>query len=536
LTRVFRLFSIFMVVSGSILSFSGIAAEQTESPADKADTGGIIDSIIIENRQIFDTENPRFDYWIYHLANKFHIRTKASVISREVLQARGEKFSPELARETERNLRTLPYIYDSEVFLDTRGDRNCLVVRTSDRWTLTGGPTFSRVSGQTVYNLSLEELNLFGYGQQVLLNYYIREFENNYLEASFYERRLFGSRQSLFLYSNGHPEVGQKRISLSRPFYELEDKFSWNIAYTFADRQDRYYLSGFEVNRDYLKSKRFNIGGVYRFGEYLSKVSFGLDYQYHDRRLVKRETYYSIPLDPINDSLYQAVVSTFGVGYLKYYKTNRVSHIKKTEDISVNTGATMSFGWYFDASSGDRLYRSLTYTGRYGVYYKSNYFSVVLGKGYWFDGPKDIRKWTQFSLSYFNNGLPFMTPIALLSYTVDNRYYRRVGLSVGEDNGLRGYPREYVTGEKLLRINVENRLFTGMEILSASIGGVLFIDGAQGLFLGENPNLNGMVWSFGGGLRFAAEKVSSADVVRIDLAYAEKLREWQLSFGVGQYF
>ncbi len=508
---------------------------------DEADSlendGPVIDSVVIENNDIFDTSDPEYDSWVYSLANEFHIRTKKGVIAREVLLKPGDPYSRELADETGRNLRALPYIYEARVVLDTSDGLNCLKVITSDRWTLAGGPSISRSSRETIYKLGLQELNLLGYGQQLEADYYIREYQEDYLEASLFERRLLNSRQSLYLYYNGDPEVGLKSFSLSRPYYNLNDKTSWNISYSDFDRDDRYYIGGVEVSSYNTRGRRLSLSYNYRFGSYLSKVSFGLNYQYHDISIRDREIYYGgIPIVFPEDSLYHAIIPSLGVSRVNYIQTTRIDRFKKTEDIDLNTGASLSFGWYYDGPSRDLLYRSIVFALGYSTYWKSNLLSINYSRGFYYNSTMHLRKKILFTFRYYNNSLKFLTPAFRFYYSIDNRFDRRLSQNVGEDTGLRGYPRHFVAGEKLLKINYENRFFTGISIMSAQIGAVQFIDAAQGLLQNQGVRFDRFYWAFGFGLRFAPEKIGNADIIRIDLAYARELKEWQISFGVGQYF
>lgn len=499
--------------------------------------GPIVDTIVIENQDIFDTNDPEYDSWIYSLANEFHIKTKKTVIAREVLLKKGSPYSEELAEETGRNLRSLPYIYDARVVLDSSNGENRVRVITSDRWTLAGGPSISRSSRQTIYKLGIQELNLLGYGQQFEADYYIREFDEDYLEASLYERRLFNSRQSLYLHYNGDPEVGLSSFSLSRPYYNLNERNSWDISYSYVDREDRYYINGIVVSKNNTLGKRLSLSYNYRFGAYLSKVSFGLNYQYHDISVSNRQIFYEgVPVVFPNDSLYHAIIPSFGVSRVAYIRTTRIDRFRKTEDIEMNTGASLSFGWYYDASSGGLLYRSVIFALGYSNFWKSSLFSINYSRGFYYNSDIHLRKRILFTLRYYNNGLKFLTPSFRLSYSIDNRFDRRLSQSAGEDTGIRGYPRNFVTGEKLLKINYENRFFTGISIMSAAVGAVQFVDAAQGLLKDQGPSFDRFYWAFGFGLRLAPEKIGNADIVRIDLAYAEELKEWQISFGVGQYF
>jgi hypothetical protein len=127
-----------------LMPLSGLGS--TGQPADDADK---IDSVIIETRNVFNTDSAQFNNWLFKMANKLHIKTRKFVVERELLLNKGDLYSAELAAETERNLRSLPFIWDATVAMDKVGDANILKITTSDRWTLVGGPSISRSAGQT---------------------------------------------------------------------------------------------------------------------------------------------------------------------------------------------------------------------------------------------------------------------------------------------------------------------------------------------------------------------------------------------------
>src|SRR5437870_12703143 len=66
----------------------------------------VIDTIIIENRNIFDREDAAPD-WVARLANKLHMRTRQWVIRKRLLLNRGDPFDLARVEESERALRNL---------------------------------------------------------------------------------------------------------------------------------------------------------------------------------------------------------------------------------------------------------------------------------------------------------------------------------------------------------------------------------------------------------------------------------------------
>ncbi|MFC1475330.1 hypothetical protein ACFLQG_01655, partial [Candidatus Zixiibacteriota bacterium] len=75
--------------------------------------GLIIDSIIIDNRNVYDTDSPAYDNYLFKLGNKLHIKTKQQIISEEILFNVGDKFTKIAAEETTRNLRNRLSLYNA---------------------------------------------------------------------------------------------------------------------------------------------------------------------------------------------------------------------------------------------------------------------------------------------------------------------------------------------------------------------------------------------------------------------------------------
>jgi len=519
------------LVSGMI----GSAAGADTIPADSGRSG--IDTIVIRNQNIFSSDSAE-QFFLYRLANGLHIKTRASIIRRELLQGEGEMFSRVLADETERNLRALPYIWDARVSLEKiDGDRQAMVVTTSDRWTLAGGPTFSRLYGQTVYQLGVEELNLLGYGQQLKFDYFFREYEDDYSEWSFLERRLLGSRYRLSAYYNGDPEVGMKSVGLTYPLYSLNSRLGYSVGWSDFDRQEKYYLSGYEVARNQARGRRLQLSGVYRFGSYNGKVSLGLNYRYQDIRISDRTLFYQgVSVAFPEDSLYHSILPSLGISFFEFHQTRHINTFSKTEDITVGLSSAATLGWHYDASSGELLHRSVAFSVAYSGLAAGHLFSGGISRGYWFKGRSRFRETFSLSMKYYNNRCLWWTPVLAVVYSEDFRSDGREGLYLGENYGIRGYPKNYSNGEKKVRLNLENRFFTGLRLFSAEFGLAQFVDLGQTWTRSAEFKTRNNLWSVGAGLRIGTEKVSNAELVRIDLAYAGRIKNWELSFGVGQYF
>ena len=108
-------------------------------------------------------------------------------------------------------------------------------------------------------------------------------------------------------------------------------------------------------------------------------------------------------------------------------------------------------------------------------------------------------------------------------------------LSLSGSGGLRGYDKNFKTGERMALVNIEGRFFTGLEILSAMFGGVVFTDFGRTWKDDEKFELRDFYLSVGLGLRLHIERTSKGRVLRFDISYSEK-NGWQISTGTGQLF
>nr|MBN2277686.1 hypothetical protein [candidate division Zixibacteria bacterium] len=499
--------------------------------------GPLIDTIIIENNNIFDTDLPRYDTWIYRWANKLHIYTRSYVVSREVLQKPGEPFSRELADETERNLRALRFISTASVEfgIDPSG-RNIMRVVTTDVWTLTGGFSVHRNSGEVTYQLALKETNLLGTGQYIDMNYFFRDFDEDYAHLTFSERRLFGTRHYLELFYDESPAVGLKALFFGKPFYSLNSRFQYQLYLADINRRDDFYSGGKIIGQDDVSGSEITAHANYRFGNYSQKVTAGMEISYQDTRISNRRLYeenlnFAFP----SDSVFWKIEPSAVIGNYHYVKTKRINEIDNIEDIALITSASVGYGWVIDAGSGHKLLNHINISNRYSAKPGCNYFFMTFDWDWWLDGPVDFRKRQHYSILYYNNRLPWLTIMMRGSYTRDWRQDDSRALYLGENNGVRGYNKNFQDGDRRFVFTLENRFFSGLEVFTTHLGVVQFFDMGQSWSSGDEFQVHNMLWSVGAGLRLGVAKFSGSKVVRVDFAYAGRTKSWQVSFGVGQY-
>ena len=94
-------------------------------------------------------------------------------------------------------------------------------------------------------------------------------------------------------------------------------------------------------------------------------------------------------------------------------------------------------------------------------------------------------------------------------------------LGLGGDTGLRGYPRNYQTGDRRVVFNVEERVYTDWyPFRLIRVGGAVFFDSGRA-WDGPGESLSSAHWlsNVGFGLRFLSTRSSFGNVLHVDLAF-----------------
>jgi hypothetical protein len=207
----------------------------------------VIGEIILEKADVFDLSDPKENNRLYRLANRLHIVTKDFVIEQQLLFASGDKFSRRQVEETERILRRNTYFYDASITPVNRQDGTVdLQVNTRDVWTLKPGFSFSRSGGENRTLIKLEELNLFGWGQQVLVAR-SKDEDRESNTFTFRDRNLGRSWTQLRFQYSDNSDGHFNSLSVIRPFYKLDARWTAGMTGTDFDIERRLYQLGEEA-------------------------------------------------------------------------------------------------------------------------------------------------------------------------------------------------------------------------------------------------------------------------------------------------
>lgn len=514
------LVAVVFVVSTAVQAQPAEAA--LPSLAELEASGARIGAVTVVPDTIFDTSNPKEDHWLFRAANRLHIPTRESVIRRSLLFSPGEPLSVRVIDETERLLRTNRYLYDVSIRPVAVHDGVVdLEVRTRDTWSLDPGLSAGRSGGATTGGFKLREYNILGTGTSISLGR-SKDVDRTSTEFEFSNQRAFGTWAS-FSYQHATSSDGVRdAVSLVRPFYELDARWSAGASALRDDRIDSVYNAGEVVSQYRRVERRSEVFGGWSAGlreGWVQRYSIGV------RRL---DDAYAVepglvapPALPSSETLVLPLVRYELIEDRFEREVNR-NLIGRPEFFALGLAATLELGRASSALGSDR---------------SPWLYSATVGRGFE-PGPEQRLMLQGLATGQFDAG-----QVQRQRLGVQAQYYLPQGrrwlfyaaasadrltrpslvdtLLLGADNGLRGYPLRYQGGTRRALFTVEERFYTDLYVWQLfRVGGAAFFDVGRA-WGGDNPNAVNPGWlrNAGVGLRIVSVRSAFSNVLHVDLAF-----------------
>jgi Omp85 superfamily domain len=508
---------------------------------DSSFEGVVIDTISVEAQNIFDTRLPKYQTWVFRLTNKFHFTTRSRIVSAELLLDVGDPFSWELAYETERNLRNRLALYDAHVSPRRLSDGRLLLdVVTIDVWSLSGGVNIQREGGETDFDFTAKDRNLFGLNQFLSIHYTDLASEKAFVSGTFHDNRLGGHPLLLQASASNSDLNNYITLSIARPYYSLSDRASVSVYISKNGGRYDQYRDTTLLGQNHFDGSDFRMGGRYRFGSRVRKVTASASYGYVDERTTGSAIFSSIPSDSQivlsslpQDSLFHSVEFGLTLSDERYVELRHIDQFSKIEDIPIGLLALAQVGQARDRRS--TLYDVFTGGASYSLHHPGGLIYISAEGKWWLSEREQLRRKTATSFRWYYYRPSFVTFAVHGSHREDAVQSTGDPLVLGGKSGLRGYDTRFLTGHRVVTLGAETRFFPGIEILSTQIGGVLFVDAGRVWEKHEPFRFRDFYMSAGFGLRIAPERVSSGLPIRIDVAYSKEFA-WTVSISTGQYF
>ncbi|HEX5871264.1 MAG TPA: BamA/TamA family outer membrane protein [Longimicrobium sp.] len=535
---------------------------------------GAITEIFVDNRSVFDVGGDELDSrfnWAYRSANRMHVRTRETVIRRELLFGVGDCYVPALLEDSERILRSLSFIADADVFAVRQPDgTQHVVVETRDEWSVRLEPQWDSDEGNVALTgVELREDNLLGTGQHVSAFFKESQGERVY-GAAVGTRQLLGTRLDAELGVARTP-VGVSVVQrLAYPFRGENGRWAFRQEIEHLERNFVIYVPDPEVEggvrRRYFEEERrsFDVGTVMRLGRRGRLTLFGValagewteyprDYLSTDgggdqpamRQLLPNEPEPVVTgLDTISSV---RVVFLAGQRNVRFERRRALDAVRGTEDVRLGVETEVGIGRSLAAFSDDddllldlgfsiasspargllagfsaRAEGRRVYNAEPGSLEWRNLFGQADAWAYW--RPSDESRHTFVVAGTVVGGWRTMVPFQL---------------TMGNRAGLRGLPAHAWPGERRMVASLEHRMYLGWPYPRLfDLGTAVFVDAGK-MWAGEDPfGVNSPIEaSVGFGLR-AAFPPGSRRTYRMDVAvpFADALsgRNVVVTFGVGQ--
>jgi hypothetical protein len=448
--------------------------------------------------------------------NHFHWLTDPSVIRRELLLREGDAFEAGRVEETTRNLRNLGIFALVRIVAVRTPDPTQvgLLVYTRDLWSLRLETPFTGTGDALYLTVQLTELNLFGRGKilRIRSSFDPKTFS---IGQTYSDPRVLGGELLLretfdviFNKADGKSEGSAGSLRFGHPYYDWQQRWSWTLAGSYSVFVSRSLRGGDIVsfrpdpeNEGQLtvcdvpapdclravwddRSAATSLSGSYRRGERVKQTfTLGAGFSVRDAR-ANSET----ELEPDQETAFEQELLP---------RSRRQAYPSFRYDLELPLYATyvdlVSFGQSENVQLGPALTWSVTLPLRaFGSSSDAVTFSSAMGY-IWGDGHtlleanvaasarvEDGDVVDQQASGYVRGATPTWLLGRLVFYggvEANRRDTDQSQLTLGGDNGLRGYPSgEFrVIGGSRMHWNLEYRTLP-LVIQSVHVGAVAFYD------------------------------------------------------------
>jgi hypothetical protein len=503
------------------------------APEELERRGATIGQVHIRVQDIFDKNDPRENYLVYRLADDLHYDTRKSTVEEQLLFRSGEPYSVDRTAETARNLRERNYFSDADVQpVRYHADTNTvdLDVRVHDVWTLEPGVGVGRSGGTNKSRIRLADENFLGFGNEIAVEYK-SNVDRSGLGLHFNDPNVFHSRWATSLNYTDTSDGQLAFIELERPFFSLDTRWSLGFAGSTIDEITPVYEFGEKVSEFESHYRNYSVQGG---------VSDGLVGGWTERWLAGYR-YDSAKFDPVFGGevptleLPEDRVLSYpwvGIELIEnhYQTTANRDQIGRIEDVFLGRRMRATVGWATTALGSDRSAIPYSLLASMGVPIgQADDLQLATGWEGRLESGSLVDAVAQASSRYYHRFDEKNTFMGFLSGAHADGLPPDKQLQLGGDNGLRGYPLRYQTGDTRLLMTVEERYYTDWYPFRLfRVGGAVFAD--AGRMWGGDPTsatatdptatpATGWLGDVGFGLRIGNARSGIGSVLHIDLAF-----------------
>jgi len=502
-------------------------------------------SVEIRTRDVYSDEEAERSF-LARAVDATHATTRVSVVRRELWIEPGEPIRVVDAEELERVLRRTGLFAEVRVELrpsSTPGVAD-LVIETEDRLSLLVGAAGSLVGAVTSVGAAVGESNLFGSGDRVALGYSENSAGESRGAFSYRDRHVLGT------HVRGDVRVGRTdegdfgSLAFERPFRVLVDRYAWRAQVGRSEGEVDYHEAGDTVAEVPRTRASFSLAGFERRGPPERAWTFGLLLDHDASEFGRAQGAQADQIEVPGDT--DATFAGSSLAYrhlLGFRKVRGLDTLDYVQDLTLSAGAKLTLGATARSEEGedDALQPTLGLEANFALEALEDTYVALSAEGLARSRAGELPGWSVgLDLRAFALGHAPHTLAARLAF--DEAFEGEglpIELTLGEDRGLRGYPSRELTGARVARLNLEDRIDLQSRIGSLELGAVAFFDVG---WIAERGEGFGRPWrSLGCGLRIGSDELLGSGVVRIDLSFPLDDPEGReldplLSIALGQVF
>ena len=444
--------------------------------------------------------------------NSLHLTTSRKVIENNLLFKEGELVRPFDFSETEQLLRTLPYIEDVNIILETLADTNKVraVVVTKDNWTLAFSFSSSSLD-KGEYSISESNFAGTGFGADAKV-YYDKNQPNKWgHRGEFKYSNIGGSFITANLWMREGLGYNSYFTNLSRDFYASKAKLAGGVTYFVSKEPYTSFKTNFTFPIDY-NLLDWWVGHSFRVSKKNSlDAPYNLTLAFKHRKIDFNNT-----VDIQRDSNFyfhsttQWLVSV-GLTNQSLYQSNLIYSFGSTEDIPIGFKVQFSSGIEESKFSRRVLVNgemSAAEITPIGYLYLSFRTGGYLAEGYRLEqGVVNIR--SKYITNLFSLKRSDIRQLIQYDYTRGISRFKgeREYIALNDNYGVRGLSSNSLIGETRIMLNMETMVFTPLYLYGFRFAYFLFCDigivGPPEKLVYSNPVYSG----YGIGIRFKNESL-----------------------------
>lgn len=484
--------------------------------------GAVIGRIEIRVQDVFDPDDSRERHLIGRMANAVHLETRPGVIRRTLLFRAGEPVDARLIHETERLLRSLPFIRDASILPESgpEGQATALVL-VHDAWSLKLGVSYGHVGGGNEWRVKFEEVNFLGFGKQIALSHE-QTLDRSFNEISYRDPFLGGTRWRLQGKYQDLSDGVSRDLTVEKPFYTLFATWAAGIHFDNGRQVETVHNDGNSIFSYTFERRNLSVWywrGIHQGPRQVQRV--GVEFRDFQKEYgtpwIIRTSKLSVP--DRKTLRYRGFLAGWALQEDDYRTFRNVRAIDRIEDYNLGWDAVIRLGFLPRALGSDR---------------NAFYSEGVLRKG-WLADASSLGVWDaqwqgrqtgdgldDFSVrsraTYYDQSFDGQTLVASVEGMYGHRLDPERTIYLGGSDGLRGYPNYFRAGESRWMATLEDRVVTPWKFWGlVQVGFVGYLD------VGQARELNRGAWgrvyaSAGGGLRLGNLKSAFGRVILLTVA------------------